>query len=97
MIRHIVLFKLRDFDDKAGRLREIKAEMEKLPGAIPELLEIRVGLNVNPAERWDLSLEAVVAGLGELEVYAGHPAHQEIVRRLIAPVREDRACVDFEI
>ena len=43
----------------------------------------------------DFSLEAVVADLHALEVYANHPAHQEIVKTLIAPVKVDRACVDY--
>ena len=46
-------------------------------------------------EKWDFSLEAVVADLHALEVYANHPAHQEIVKTLIAPVKVDRACVDY--
>ena len=46
-------------------------------------------------EKWDFSLEAGVADLHALEVYANHPAHQEIVKTLIAPVKVDRACVDY--
>ena len=59
------------------------------------LQEMQVGINVNPEEKWDFSLEAVVADLHALEVYANHPAHQEIVKTLIAPVKVDRACVDY--
>ena len=84
MIKHIVLFKLEESEHKNVRLQEIR-----------ELKEMQVGINVNPEEKWDFSLEAVVADLHALEVYANHPAHQEIVKTLIAPVKVDRACVDY--
>lgn len=95
MIRHIVLFKLEECEHKQARLQEIKSRMEALVELIPEVKEMQVGINVNPAEKWDFSLEAVVADLHDLEVYANHPAHQEIVKTLIAPVKVDRACVDY--
>lgn len=97
MIKHIVLFKFKNSADKADQLSQIKTELEKLPAIIPELREIHVGLNINPSESWDLSLEAIVANLQDLDIYANHPAHQQIVKNRIAPIKEDRACVDFEM
>lgn len=97
MIKHIVLFRFQNIEDKEIKLNQIKKELEELPGIISELKEIQVGINVNPAEKWDLSLEALVANLHDLDVYANHPAHQQIVKNRIAPIKEDRACVDFEI
>ena len=45
-------------------------------------------------------LEALVQVIPELKemqvgINANHPAHQEIVKTLIAPVKVDRACVDY--
>lgn len=97
MIKHIVLFRFQNIEDKEVKLNQIKKELEELPDIISELKEIQVGINVNPAEKWDLSLEALVANLHDLDVYANHPAHQQIVKKRIAPIKEDRACVDFEI
>ena len=95
MIKHIVLFKFKASPEKTGKMQEIKNELEKLTGIIPELQEIYVGLNTNPDEKWDMSLEAIVADLEALNAYAIHPAHQQIVKTLIAPMKEDRACVDY--
>ena len=97
MIKHIVLFKLEESEHKNVRLQEIRDRLEALVQVIPELKEMQVGINVNPEEKWDFSLEAVVADLHALEVYANHPAHQEIVKTLIAPVKVDRACVDYRL
>lgn len=96
MIKHIVLFKLKDSDNKLAEMQKIKEELEKLPNLIPELKEIRIGLNINAAEKWDLSLEALTENMHDLEVYANHPAHQQIVKCMIAPLKEDRACVDYQ-
>ena len=73
----------------------IKRELEKLPAVISELKEIKVGININPAEEWDLSLEALVNDMDNLASYANHPAHQRIVKEMIAPIKEGRACVDY--
>jgi hypothetical protein len=61
MIKHIVLFKLEESEHKNVRLQEIRDRLEALVQVIPELKEMQVGINVNPEEKWDFSLEAVVA------------------------------------
>ena len=68
MIKHIVLFKLEESEHKNVRLQEIRDRLEALVQVIPELKEMQVGINVNPEEKWDFSLEAVVADLHALEV-----------------------------
>lgn len=95
MIKHIVFFKFKSSENKEAQMKEIKTELEKLPAIIPELKAIQVGLNINPAEKWDLCLEAFVENMQDLGIYANHPAHQHIVKTMIAPIKEDRACVDF--
>lgn len=97
MIKHIVLFKLKSVDDKATKMLEIKTELEKLTEIIPELQEIHIGININVSEKWDLSLEVLVNNMHDLELYANHPAHQQIVKTMIVPIKEDRACVDFQL
>ena len=97
MIKHIVFFKFKSVAGKNALMQSIKEELEKLPSVIKELKEIHVGININPAEKWDLSLEAIVENMENLDAYAKHPAHQEIVKKMIAPIKEDRACVDYQI
>lgn len=95
MIKHIVLFKFHISEEKETKMHEIKTQLEKLPGIIPELQKIHIGLNVNPAEKWDLSLEAEVENSAALNTYAAHPAHQAILQTLIKPLLQERACVDY--
>ncbi len=97
MIKHIVFFKFKASQDKEAQMQKIKTELEQLPAIIAELKELHVGRNINPAEQWDLSLEAIVEDMQALKAYAIHPAHQTIVKNLIAPIKEDRACIDYTL
>lgn len=96
MIKHIVLFRFLPSSVNEAGMREIKKQLEELPAIIPQLKEIKVGININPSEKWHLSLEATVENRHDLDTYASHPAHQSIVKSLIAPIKEDRACVDYQ-
>ena len=98
MVRHIVLFKLKAFDsetEKQAKMTEIKNRLEALDGIIPELKKIHVGLNINPAEKWDIVLETEFESLKDLDIYANHPDHVAVSKGIIGAVKEDRACVDF--
>ena len=44
-----------------------------------------------------MSLEAIVDTMQDLDTYANHPAHQQIVKNRIAPIKEERACVDYQL
>ena len=59
MIRHIVMFKLREFQtpaEKQAKMQEIKDKLEALINKIDVLKMIRVDFNCNPAETWDIIL-----------------------------------------
>ena len=97
MVKHIVCFKFKG--EPAVRLdyaRRFKAALEALPSQIDVLKNIEVGINENPAESWDLVLTACVDTLADVSAYSQHPAHVAAAS-IIAPVKESRACVDYEI
>ena len=57
MIRHLVMFKLKEFAtpaDKQAKMQDIKTGLEALLDKIDVLRMIRVDFNVNPAETWDI-------------------------------------------
>ncbi len=99
MIKHIVLFKLKDSVDEAEKhsvMKAFKAAIEALPKYIPCIRKIEVGLNTNPAENWHLALYSEFDTLDDVQTYANHPLHQAAAR-LLAEVKESRSCVDYEI
>lgn len=99
MIRHIVMFKLVEFAtpaEKQAKMKEIKIRLEALKDKIDILHKIEVDFNVNPAESFDLILTTELNSLEDLALYANHPDHVEVTKNIIAPVKADRACVDYE-
>ncbi len=98
MIRHVVMFKLKEFatpNDKQNKLQEIKEKLEALLDIIDCLKAIHVDFNVNPEETWDLILTTELESLEDVKTYANHPAHVAVSKEVIAPVKADRACVDY--
>lgn len=98
MLHHWVLFALDGFDSleqKKQHLLLCKESLEALVSQIPELVDMKVHINQNPAESYDFALEAIVGSMENLAIYAGHPKHQTIVQESIKPYLKSRACVDF--
>ena len=100
MIRHIVMFKLKEFENaeaKQAKLNEIKERLEALIDKIEVLKYIHVDFNCNPAETWDLILTTELATLEDVNTYANHPEHVAVAKGIIGPVKADRECVDYEV
>lgn len=98
MIRHIVMFKLKEFSthqEKQEKMQEIKERLEALIDIVECLRYIHVDFNVNPEETWDLILTTELDSLEAVHEYATHPAHVTVSKEVIAPVKVDRACVDY--
>lgn len=99
MVKHIVLFKLKDEAPAEARLaamNSFKDAIEALPAKIPFIRSIEVGLNINPAETWSIALYSEFDSLDDVRRYAVHPDHVA-AGKLLAEVRESRACVDYEL
>ncbi len=99
MIKHIVLFKLRDDVEKSvkdTRLPEIRTQFNALMGVIPTLRSIEIGINCNPAEKFDLSLEATFDDMEGLKAYATAPRHVAVAKQ-VGEMLDVRACTDYEI
>lgn len=97
MVKHIVTFKFKGTDEQRKAVaRQFAEALIALPDEIDELISMEVGINENPAETWDLVLTATAASLDDVATYSAHPAHQAAVK-IIAPFKEERACVDYTI
>lgn len=100
MVRHIVMFKLKEFAspaEKQAKLDEIKTKLEALIDKIDVLRSIEVKFNCNPVETWDLILITELYSLADVNTYANHPEHVAVAKGIIGPVKADRACVDYEL
>ena len=98
MVKHIVLFKLKETlspDEKKDVMNRFKTAIEALPQHIDFVRHVFVGLNCNPAEKWDICLESTFDTLDDVKAYAVHPAHVAAAG-IIKDAKADRACTDFE-
>ena len=99
MVKHIVLFKLKDEvpeTDKLVVMNKFKEAIEALPAKISVIRKIEVGLNMNPGESWHIALYSEFDNLDDVKFYATHPDHVA-AGKIIAEAKESRSCVDNEI
>jgi len=93
MIRHIVLCKVKE----NSPLREIKEKIENLKNEIDIIKDIEVGIDIrfdkNPS---DFAIITEVANIKDLEIYAKHPKHIELIENYIKPNLIGRYVVDYE-
>lgn len=98
MVKHIVVFKLKDElpdSEKLVVMNRFKEAIEALPAKIAVIRKIEVGLNMNPAENWNIALYSEFDSLEDVKLYATHPDHVA-AGKIIAEAKESRACVDYE-
>ncbi len=99
MINHVVLFKLKEFeneDQKAVVQNKIKNALLSLRDKIAELKYIEVGLNHQlNSESFDICLITRFETFDGLNSYQNHPEHLKVVEIIRANV-SGRAAVDYE-
>lgn len=98
MIKHIVMWKLKDYAEglsKYENARHIKKMLEGLKGKIPEIHYIEVGINISESETaYDAALYSEFEDEKALETYQKHPEHLKI-SGYVKKVRESRVVVDY--
>ena len=98
MIRHIVLWKIKENAEGKSKAENLKLVQEMLLGlkALPMVKELQVGINAEEADKsnFDITLNTLFANMDDLNAYAVHPDHK-VVAAYIGKVREERACIDY--
>lgn len=90
MIRHIVMFKLKEFAtpaDKQAKMQEIKTGLEALIDKIDVLLRSAYDFNVN-RQRHGIHLTTELDTLEDVGTYANHPEHVAVPRASSVPSRQ---------
>jgi len=96
MIAHIVVFKFKE-QNKQENLQKAKEMLDALEAKIDALLSMEVGINFDVSERaFDLSVYAKFETQEDLQIYAIHPAHQEVVA-FIKSVALESKVVDYRV
>ncbi len=95
MLVHIVMFQFKE-ENREANMARVKEMLEALPAKIESLRSMEVGIDVSRSERsFDMALVSTFDDQAGLDVYAPHPAHQEVVS-LIKEVTLLSKVVDYE-
>lgn len=79
MLVHIVMFQFKE-ENKEANLLKVKGMLEALPSKIGTLRSMEVGIDISRSERsFDMVLVSTFDDQAGLDIYAPHPAHQEVV------------------
>lgn len=99
MIKHIVMFKLKEADGKTEYENALEAQ-KRFDNVIAEVKELKKGeVVVNskdaPDNNYTIALICEFDDIAALNAYQVHPAHVKF-GKFIGTVKSDRACIDYE-
>ena len=99
MLKHIVMWKFKDFAEgksKVENAKWMKENLESLIGVIPEIKSLSVGINIEDSDKmaYDAVLISTFENKEALEAYKINPLHKEI-SAYCKKVRECRTVVDY--
>ena len=93
MVKHIVLYTLKEGVDKEKAVAIIKEQLEPLVGVIPGLLHMEIRQAYNGM---DYALYSEFESREALENYAGHPAHLA-AKDHVWDFLDTRVCADYDL
>ncbi|MCM1269508.1 MAG: Dabb family protein [Ruminococcus flavefaciens] len=99
MIKHIVMFKLKEADGKTEYENALEAQ-KRFDNVIAEVKELKKGeVVINskyaPESNYTIALICEFDDIAALNAYQAHPAHVEF-GKFIGTVKTERACIDYE-
>ena len=97
MVKHIILWTLKDEFNTDEIKQDMKKSLEALVGVVPGLLELSVQIEKLPTSNADVMLYSVLESEEALKGYAVHPAHVEAADTKVRRFTATRACIDFVV
>lgn len=97
MVKHIILWTLKDDTDKENVKKGIKDGLEGLKGQIPGMIDIKVITDGLESSNADVMLDSAFENAEALKGYSVNPKHVEVANTKVRPFTATRTCMDFEI
>jgi hypothetical protein len=98
MVKHIVMWKLKDFAEGASKkenVLKIKSSLEGLKSKIKEVKYLEVGISTSDAaDFYDMVLISEFKDMRDMESYRKHPEHVKAAE-FIGKVQLERKVVDY--
>lgn len=94
MVKHIVIYKIREDCDKAAAIEEIRGKLEALVGVVPGLVVMQIRPTIGG--EYDYALYSEFESMDALATYKTHPAHLA-VKPIVHGYIVSRTVCDFEV
>lgn len=96
MVKHIILWQIKDDADKCAVKKNAKQALESLQGRIDGLLSIKVNINGLASSNADMMLDTTFTDEAALKAYSVHPEHVKAADTYVRPFTKLRVCLDYE-
>lgn len=100
MIKHIVMWKLKEYAegaDRATNAARMKTMLDACAGIVPGILKLETVVAQQGLEAtYDVLLYSEFADKAALDAYQQHPQHVAL-KPFFGAVREARQCMDYEV
>ncbi|TDI79988.1 MAG: Dabb family protein [Caldithrix sp.] len=101
MIKHIVMWKLKEHAEGCSKLenaQKLKSWLESLADKIAELKFVEVGINFDHSDAaFDVVLYTEFENKQALKSYQAHPEHQRLIKEFLDKIRLEKKVVDYEV
>jgi antibiotic biosynthesis monooxygenase (ABM) superfamily enzyme len=99
MLKHIVMWKLKEFAenaDKQTNASKMKEQLDACANLVPGMLKLEVAIAQTGLEAtYDVVLYSEFADKAALDAYQTHPQHLAL-KPFFSAIREARQCMDYE-
>ncbi len=96
MVKHIILWSLKEEFNTDEVKGEMKAALEGLVGVVPGLLTMKIEIEPLPSSNADVMLYSELEDEDALKGYAVHPEHVRVADTKVRPFTKTRTVIDFE-
>jgi len=96
VVKHIILWNLKEEFNTPEIKQGIKNGLEGLKGTVPGLIEIEVKSSNLESSNVDVMLYSVFESEEALKGYSVHPEHVRVADTFVRPYTEKRSCIDFK-
>ncbi len=97
MVKHIILWTLKEEFNTPKIKADMKSSLEGLVGVVPGLLKMEIAINPMESSNADVMLYSELESVEALKGYAVHPAHVEVADTKVRPFTATRNVIDFEV
>ncbi len=95
MVKHIILWGLKEEYNQEAIKKEMKSALEGLVGVVPGLLAMKIEIQPLQSSNADVMLYSEFENEEALKGYAVHPAHVHVAGTKVRPFTKTRTVIDF--